>query len=219
MTGTDSQDFLVPGEFVDSSAPEVIDFTRRARGDIEDPVAVAVRLFDAVRDDIWYDPYSVSADPGSHRASTVASAGRAYCVPKAVLLAAAARAAGIPSRLGFADVRNHLQTSGLRERMNGSELFVFHGYAELALRGRWVKATPAFNTELCRRFGVRPMGLDGDHDALLHEYSADGARHMEYVRDRGSYADLPFDEIMRTFREHYSDSFIGERPAGDAFTR
>lgn len=107
MNGTDRRDFLAPGEFVDSSAPEVVDFARRARGDAEDPTAVAVRLFDAVRDDIWYDPYSVSADPATHRASTVATAGRAYCVPKAVLLAAAARASGIPARLGFADVRNH----------------------------------------------------------------------------------------------------------------
>lgn len=129
------------------------------------------------------------------------------------------RAAGIPAGLGFADVRNHLHTPGLRERMNGSELFVYHGYAQLWLRGRWVKATPAFNTELCARFGVAPMEFDGVHDALLHEFSADGARHMEYVHDRGSYADLPFGEIMDAFREHYSGSFMSsDRPVRDEFS-
>ncbi|MQA13936.1 MAG: transglutaminase [Pseudonocardiaceae bacterium] len=213
------QDFIAPGEFVDSSTPAVARFTRRVLGGVDgptvdgravDPVTSAVRLFEAVRDDIWYDPYSVSADPGHHRASTVATADRTYCIPKAVLLAAAARAAGIPARLGFADVRNHLQTPALRERMNGSELFVFHGYAEMWLRGRWVKATPAFNAELCDRFGVSAMAFDGVHDALLHQYGADGARHMEYVHDRGWYADLPFGEIMRAFREHYADSFIAD---------
>ena len=29
----------------------------------------------------------------------------------------------------------------------GTDLFVYHGYAELFLDGKWVKATPAFNVE------------------------------------------------------------------------
>lgn len=162
----------------------------------------AIRLFYAVRDGIRYDPYTISTDPENYRASAIAMASSSWCVPKAVLLCAAARAAGIEARLGFADVRNHLQSDKLRERM-GTDLFVYHGYVGLHLDDRWVKVTPAFNVELCQRFGVRPLEFDGIHDALFHSSSVDGRLHMEYVRDRGFYDDLPFDKIMAKFQSTY----------------
>src|SRR5581483_199373 len=98
--------------------------------------------------------------PAENRASSVIARGRAYCVPKAVVLTAVARAAGIPSRLGFADVRNHLQSERLAETMGGSDIFIFHGYSELYVNGAWRKATPAFNATLCDRFGVPPLEFD-----------------------------------------------------------
>jgi transglutaminase-like putative cysteine protease len=216
--------WLAPGWFVDSDAPAVCRFASRVVGSETDPVARAVRLFDAVRDEIWYDPFVISADPAAYRASAVAGARRNWCVPKAVLLTAAARAAGIPARLGFADVRNHLNTPRLRARMNGSDLFVYHGYSELHLDGRWVKATPAFNSELCARFGVAPIAFDGRADALMHEYSGDGSQYMEYVHDHGVFADLPLDAVLDTFRRTYGDTMIDagsggqSHAASDAFT-
>jgi transglutaminase-like putative cysteine protease len=120
-----------------------------------DPRERAVALYYAVRDGIRYDPYSVQAAPQAYRASSIVQAPAAFCVPKAILLAAAARDIGIPARLGFADVRNHLASEKLRARM-GTDLFVFHGYTDLYLDGGWRKATPAFNRELCSRFGVPP---------------------------------------------------------------
>ncbi len=174
----------------------------------------AVRLFHVVRDGIRYDPYAVSRDPGDYRASTVLTRPAAYCIPKAVLLTALARGVGIPARLGFADVRNHLASEKLLARL-GTDLFVFHGFTEFWLARRWVKATPAFNIELCERFGVRPLEFDGRSDALFHEYSADGRRHMEYVAQRGSFADLPLEEIMRAFAIHYRDIPAGAGPDRD----
>ena len=138
----------------------------------------------------------------ANRASAVLERRSAYCVPKAVLLTAAARAAGIPARLGFADVRNHLQSERLEAVMQ-TDLFVFHGYSALWIDGRWVKASPAFNAELCARFGVAPLDFDGRIDALLHAFTGDGRRHMEYVRDRGLRQDLPLDEILTAFAQHY----------------
>jgi transglutaminase-like putative cysteine protease len=123
-------------------------------------------------------------------------------VPKAALLAACARADGIPARVGFADVKNHLTTPALRERM-GSDLFVYHGFTELLLDGKWVKATPAFNIELCRRFKVKPLEFDGREDSIFHPFDEEDRRHMEYLRDRGSHADVPVAEIMQAFREAY----------------
>jgi transglutaminase-like putative cysteine protease len=196
-------DFLAPGRFVDSDAPAVRAFARRAVGTAANPRQRAVRLFAAVRDRIWYDPFTLSTDPATYRASAVAASGASWCVPKAVLLTAAARAVGIPARLGFADVRNHFQTPKLRARMGGADVFVFHGYADLHLDGRWVKATPAFNAELCARFGVAPIASDGRSDALLHEYTARGDRYLEYVRDHGVHVDLPLAHILATLREAY----------------
>lgn len=211
-----SSTFLESTFFLDWESESVQLFTASAVGDATEPLDVAARIFAAVRDRVWYDPYSVSDDPVHYRASHVATARSAYCVPKAVLLTAVARAAGIPSRLGFCDVRNHLQTYALRQRMGGTDLFVYHGYSELLLDGRWVKATPAFNRELCARFGVEPIDFDGRSDALLHQHSADGAQHMDYVRDRGWFADLPLPEILAALRSHYGD-LVGAKAPTDEF--
>src|SRR3989304_827414 len=97
-------------DFLDIEHESVRAFTAAAVGDAGTDRDKAKRLFAAVRDQIRYDTYTVSDDPANYRASFVLETGRAYCVPKAVLLTAVCRAAGIPALLGFADVRNHLQT-------------------------------------------------------------------------------------------------------------
>jgi transglutaminase-like putative cysteine protease len=223
-TATDlrPEDCLAPTRYLDADHPDVVGFaaaaceTAGARTDRERAVAV----FLAVRDGIRYDPYSSTHDPADYVASTIVHRPAAYCIPKAVLLSAACRAVGIPAALGFADVRNHLQSEKLQARM-GTDLFVYHGYSELWLGGRWVKVSSAFNRELCERFGTKVLEFDGEHDALMHPYDTAGNRHMEYVRQRGSYADLPFDDIMRTFSEVYGEGITEAGPvsaaqAGDA---
>lgn len=211
--------FLGATDFLDIEHESVRAFTAAAIGDASTDRDKAKRLFAAVRDRIWYDPYTVSEDPAHYRASFVLEAGRAYCVPKAVLLTAVCRAAGIPARLGFADVRNHLQSEALRALMGGTDLFVYHGYSHLYIDGRWLKATPAFNTELCARFGVSPVDFDGDRDALLHAFTADGAQHMEYVRERGVFDDLPLTAILTELRHTYGPlMFDSAHVIADAFT-
>lgn len=203
---------LQPGHYVDSDHPAIVDFARSVVAGARSERERAARLFVAVRDRSRYDPYRISDDPDAYRASAVLEADASWCVPKAVLLAAAARAAGIPARVGFADVRNHLSTPKLRATM-GTDLFVYHGYAELYVEGVARKATPAFNKELCERFGVRPLEFDGTADALLHEFDGQGRRHMEYVLDRGTYDDLPFEEVMAALRDTYGP--VVAPPDGD----
>jgi transglutaminase-like putative cysteine protease len=194
---------LAPTWFIDSDSDAVRAWASEAvRGAPGGPVAIAERLFYAVRDGIRYDPYRVSRDPATYRASAVAGCDANWCVPKSVLLAACARAQGIPARLGFADVRNHLSSKKLSESM-GTDLFAWHGYAELWLDGRWIKLSTAFNIELCERFGVRALEFDPEAGALMHPYDQQGRRHMEYVRERGSFDDLPLDAIFATFDELY----------------
>lgn len=202
MSGDDARAYLGPTSFVDSDAPTVVAFARRVAADAHDAVARAVRLYYAVRDEIVYTPYQDFEAPETYRASACLARGAGFCVAKAALLAAAARAAGIPARLGFADVRNHLCTPRLRALM-GTDVFYFHGYTELHLRGRWVKATPAFDRALCERFGVQTLEFDGTRDSLFQPYDRTGRRHMEYVRFRGVHADVPVEEIVATFRRAY----------------
>lgn len=195
-------DYLRPTPFLDADDAAVIAFAREAAGDAAGERGQAVALYLAVRDVIRYDPRHIDLRPASMRASAVLARGAGFCVAKAVLLAAAARALAIPARLGFADVRNHLATERMRRAM-GTDLFVFHGYTELCLGGRWVKATPAFNRTLCERFDVEPLEFDGRHDSLFQQADRRGNRYMEYVRDRGHFADLPLDAIRAAFGEHY----------------
>jgi transglutaminase-like putative cysteine protease len=198
----DLSTYLAPTYFIDSDHPDVAAYAGRAVGDAAGDVDRAVRLFYTIRDGLLYDPYTVTADRDAYRASAVLRRTRAFCVPKAILMAAAARSLGIPARLGFADVKNHLSSEKLRARM-GTDLFVFHGYAELHLGGRWVKATPAFNLALCERLGTVPLEFDGESDALLQPFDRSGRRHMEYVHDRGTFAEFPFEEMIQAFAATY----------------
>ena len=199
----DNPVYLQPSWFIDSDNPEVAAYARRVCEAAADDKERAVRLFYAVRDDIRYNPYAMVEDPAHLKASTVFAAREGYCVPKAVLMAAAARVVGIPARLGFADVANHLTTKKLSSLMDDNH-FLYHGYAELWLGGRWLKVTPTFNLALCERFGVKTLEFDGESDALLQEFDHSGAKHMEYLHDHGPYDDIPYEELMSAWRASYS---------------
>lgn len=199
---------------LDADHPRLRAFAEEAVGDERDAVTRAIRLYYAVRDGLRYDPYGLELSVEGLQASAVLARGRGWCVAKAGVLAAAARAVGIPSRLGFADVRNHLATPRLLALM-GTDVFYYHGYAELLLAGRWVKATPAFNIELCAKFGVRPLEFDGRTDSIFHPFDAEGRRHMEYLRDRGPRDDMPVDELREALARLYAG--IADWPAGGDF--
>ena len=207
---------LDSAEFIDSTHPAVASFSSRyARGTSD--LERAIALYYAVRDEIRYNPFLDFANDDVYRASSVLEAGEGFCIGKAALLAAAARAAGIPARVGFADVKNHLTTPRLAETM-GSDLFIYHGYTELDLEGRWVKATPAFNLALCKRFRVKPLEFDGREDSIFHAFDEDERRHMEYLRSRGSFSDVPVAQIQAAFRETYPNLFrLGAAAAKETF--
>lgn len=202
---------LHPDRYVDADHPHVVDFAQTHAGGkpLRDG---AIALFYAVRDGWRYDPWHVSSNPDDFRASVVLARDPAYghCIDKAVLLAAAARAVGIPARLRFANVRNHMGTAKLEEAL-GTDLLVYHGWAELRLADRWVGATPAFNRELCDRLGVAPLEFDGEHDAVFQEYDRAPGAFMEYVADHGAHDSPPFDDMFAAWRAHYPREYVGHR--------
>ena len=175
----------------------IVEFSRQ-HGSGDDDVARSVALYYAVRDEVRYDPYTCNLDLAELKASATLASGRGWCVSKAVLLAACCRSLGIPARLGFADVRNHLSTARLRELMK-TDVFAWHGYTSIHLHGQWLKATPAFNLSLCEKFRLKPLEFDGTEDSIYHPFDMHGNRHMEYLRFRGEYADTPVAEMAVTF--------------------
>jgi transglutaminase-like putative cysteine protease len=198
---TQERDYLSATPFIDSDNPEIVAFAHDALGHAATIKEKALALYGAVRDQIQYDPYIDFFDPAEFRASEVLRAGRGFCVGKSALLAAAARAAGIPARPGYADVRNHLTSKRLKEQVG--DIFIWHSYTELEIDGQWVKCTPAFDKVLCERAGIAPLDFDGVNDSLFHPFDQVGRRHMEYLKDRGAFADVPFATIVADFKAFY----------------
>jgi transglutaminase-like putative cysteine protease len=195
------EDYLGPTRHVESDALQVVEFARVATAGFADDARRAVQIYSAVRDRIAYDPYDRYDDDCTFSALRALRRGRGHCIAKAGLLVACARALGIPARLGFADVRNHLASRRLAIANNG-DTFRWHAFAELLLGGRWVKATPAFDVALCERAGIAPLDFDGTNDSLFHAFDKSNRRHMEYVLARGSFAAVPVEAILETWRKH-----------------
>jgi len=210
-------EFRKPGRYIDSGHAAIVSFSQEnVKGKTDRDRAIS--LYYAVRDEIRYNPFLDFTRRAVFTASAVLEAGEGFCIGKAALLAACGRAAGLATRIGFADVKNHLTSPRLAETM-GSDLFVYHGFTEFRIGERWVKATPAFNLALCRRFRVKPLEFDGETDSIFHPFDEDDRRHMEYLRDRGSYADVPVEAIQQAFREAYPRFYnLGKDAAKESFT-
>lgn len=208
------REFLDAGRFIDSDAPQVIDFARSIAGDGGNETERVLRLFREIRDEIIYDPYVDLTDPENYRAGAMLERKRGFCIGKAALLAACARVIGVPARVGYADVRNHLTSPRFYEYIK-SDVFIWHSYADIFLSGSWVKATPAFDLALCERVGLKPLDFDGRTDSLFHPFDRAGRRHMEYLTDRGTFADVPVEVIQADFRDAYPMLMEQRGLAGD----
>jgi transglutaminase-like putative cysteine protease len=205
---------LAPATFVDSDHPQVIAYAKAHTEPDQSPTEKAAALFKAVRDGFRYNPYVLHFGEDDMKASSVLGRTEGHCVDKANVYAAVCRAVGIPSRLHFVNVRNHIGTSRLEEFLQ-SNVLVYHGYAEVWLEGKWRIATPAFNRELCEHLGVAPLEFDGINDALFQEYAAPDEsgkerRFMEYLHDHGHFADLPREDFLTAIRAYYGHLFNSE---------
>jgi len=206
----DMKIYRVPTYYLNYDSPEVTQYAQAACGRSERDIDKGVALYYAVRDQVRYNPYAAAGDREAFQASAILARKVGFCVQKAILLAALARAVGIASRLGFADVRNHLNTEKLLEHM-GTDVFTYHGYTELYLQGKWVKATPAFNRSLCEKFQVAPLEFDGISDSIFQPFNLTGNKHMEYLCFHGHFADFPFEDMLASFKKTYPAFFQDEQ--------
>ena len=202
MINADMLQYLQPTPVIDYNHPLILEYAQKNKGNSSDPREQAVSLYYAVRDGIRYDPYQTDVSIKGLQASETIKHGYGWCVSKAILLAACCRAVGIPARLGYADIRNHLSTERMRKQMK-TDIFYWHGYTAIYINENWIKATPAFNRQLCEKFRLKTLEFDGINDSILHPFDLEGNKHMEYLNFRGEYADLPLAEIETTFRIEY----------------
>lgn len=183
-------------DFLNESIQEYIKEFRH----LSDKKAIAVQLYEKVRDGFLYDPYHLDISSDALIASKVIQKKRAWCVEKALVMIACLRALEIPARFGFAIVVNHLGIEKLETYLKRKEI-VFHGFVSVFLDGKWVICTPAFDRKVCRLAGVEPLVWDGETDSLFQAFSKD-KKHMEYIKYYGFFEEIPFD-LMRSEMELY----------------
>ncbi len=198
--------YLLPTSFIDFNDPLVVEFTKKHTDSSATDVENVVSLYYAVRDSILYSPWHLTMNPDTISASQTITRGIGYCIEKSLVLAAAARLLGVPSRLGFSIVRNHISTKKFVEMLR-TDMFVFHGYNEFFLEGKWVKCTPAFNQSLCEKFGTEALEFNGKDDSIFQSFSPDGTKYMEYLHEYGTFDDLPYDLFYAELKKHYGHLF------------
>jgi len=200
-------EFLHPSPGVDSDAPEIIELANSLTGDAKNGKDAASTLFRHVRDTYKYIPYAPFDRLEEYEGRALIRRGYGFCTHKSSLLVALARAIGIPARFHFADLKNHNLPGKLGEVLQ-SDLMIYHTYAELFLDNRWLKATPSFEKELCEKMGWRLVDFDGTRDATLALTDLAGRPHIEYLRDLGTRAFIPLEEMIAAWKKHYGEGIM-----------
>jgi transglutaminase-like putative cysteine protease len=200
--------YLKPTSIIDCDNQSIQEKAKDLTQGEENVIEKAKSLFYFVRDEIRYNVYTSKSLPEHFRASNTLSEGEGYCVQKAVLLVALARAVGIPAGLGFARIRNNILPEKMLKRL-GTNVFPFHGYSVLYLNGNWVKATPAFDLKMCVKNRIIPVEFDGNNDATFHSHNQDGELHIEYLMDLGhDFNDLPLNKLWELATRQFGSWFL-----------
>ena len=199
-------DYLSSSYFYDYDHELIQDFVSEFSYGSE--LAKAVGLYYKVRDGWRYSPYGVSIKKEYWKASYISTKELGHCLDKSILYVTGLRALGIPARVRLAKVINHIAVENLIEKLGTNELTP-HGMVDVYLQGKWVKASPAFNKELCERCEVAPLEFDGQSDSVFQEYNREGKQFMEYIEDYGHFEDFPLDFVFNNLKEHYFKFIFG----------
>ncbi|HHW61658.1 MAG TPA: transglutaminase domain-containing protein [Syntrophomonadaceae bacterium] len=200
------REYLQATAFLDADHPDIIHQTMQVVSSAQHETEKAVHIFYFVRDQIRYNMYACVADAKTLKASYVLQQGEGWCLQKAILFTAMARAAGIPSQLILTSIKNHKAPPEVWDLM-GSNIFFPHAYNLLYLDGRWVKAAATFDADLCRRLEVSAVEFDGRKDAVLPAYDKLGQPFIEYIGPEKAVSDLPLSWILERSMEIYKDYY------------
>lgn len=194
--------YLQPGEFLDFNKKTVHDRVLEITKNLSSEKEKAIALFYWVRDEIKYNMASYYMLKSNFKASVTLRRRYGFCVSKAVLLSAFARAAGIPARIHLADIINHKIPQKVIDYL-GMKIFYHHGYSELFINNKWIKATPAFDKQTSLRASYPLVNFDGKNDAILASLDENGKKFVEYIKDRGNFIKLPYNDIEKDINRLY----------------
>ncbi len=200
--------------FYDYEHPIIQEIVEEFKDDSLHAKEKAVKLYLKIRDGWRYNPYDISFNEEALKASNIAQKSHGHCIDKSILYITCLRALGIPAKLHLAKVKNHIAVERLTEKFGTNELTP-HGMVDVYLNGKWIKATPAFNAELCRLTGVDPLPFDGENDSIFQQFNEDGDEFMEYLEDYGSFEDVPTTFIYENMKENYPNIINLVNEAGE----
>lgn len=207
--GNDASDqkiYLHSTYFVDMQSPLIIAKAHELTHEIppHDSIQKAIKVFYYVRDSLpyWVGSPKELMDRANLRASAVLTKQKGYCIQKSSLFVALLRALQIPARFHFVDIINYLTPQNYIDRI-GRNLMIYHGYGEVWLNGKWIEANVAFDKALCERKHYPISEFDGIHPALFAHTNADGDKFVDYIKDHGTFADIPYRKIIGTWLLEY----------------
>ncbi|UCG82671.1 MAG: transglutaminase domain-containing protein [Dehalococcoidia bacterium] len=192
-------------EIIDCDTESVFAKAQELTGGLQTDREKAIALFYFVRDEIKHDPYATGMEYNRYKASLTLESGQGFCSHKSILLTALARAVGIPARLGFVAIHDHLMSDAFRKMIGGTNILPLHGYAELNIDGKWVHASPSYDLAVCQKNWYVPVEFDGINDAKDSPYDQEGRVHVEHIKDHGTFDDLPWDWMWEYLREHVAE--------------
>ncbi|MFK7771517.1 MAG: transglutaminase family protein [Saprospiraceae bacterium] len=198
--------YLSPTYFFDYENEHIQNLLQEFQSNSLSQKEKTIQVYLKIRDDWRYNAYQINFNKEAFRASEISQRSEGHCIDKAILLTTCLRGLGIPARVHFAKVKNHIAVETLTEKLGTNELTP-HGMVDVFLEGKWVKSSPAFNASLCEKCNVAPLDFDGESDSVFQEYNRDGNEFMEYVEDYGHFEDLPYDFILQNMNEHYGQFF------------
>ncbi|HAS47048.1 MAG TPA: transglutaminase [Microscillaceae bacterium] len=210
-------EYLDPAEFIDSNDEAVKAYAYQVTKGLKYDTEKAVELFYAVRDDFKFDLNHIDLHPSKLKASALVKRGVGTDIEKSTLLAATARAVGIPSRVSFSNLRSNLTAEQLGTVLQ-SDLLVFHSYTELWMGNHWVKLSPAFNQEACDYLDLPPLDFGIPEEKVFEKHHKSRRRYLKYVHQYGSFADLPYDLYISELRKHYPHLFKMVDAANEPFS-
>jgi len=200
--------YLQPTEFLDFNRDRVKNKAHVITNALKTDKEKMIALFYWTRDNIKYNMYTYNPRIKANlKASVTLRRRNGFCMSKAVLLSALARAVGIPARIRMVDIINHKISPKIVDLMKTS-VFHCHGISEVLINGNWLKLTPVFDKNTALRAGFVPLiEFDGRHDALFETHDEHGNLFVEYVKDYGTFSELPIDQIVQIFAEKYPDYY------------
>lgn len=204
----DLDQYLEPTEFLDFQRERVRNKAHEITDGLNSDKNKVIALFYWTRDNIKYNMYTYNPKIKANlKASVTLRRKNGFCMSKAVLLSALARAVGIPARIRMVDIINHKINPKIIDLM-GTNVFHCHGISEILLNGNWLKLTPVFDKITALKAGFVPLiEFDGNKDALFESHDKEGNAFVEYVEDYGTYSELPIDQINEIFTNAYPGMF------------